>query len=106
MNRVKPGKAEGKKSVKTQGKSRVEHGRPFGPLGPCRVGPTLMCETHRSCLLLLASSACLRSAGCEHFVSALGPSALGWGKSNLGFINLGICFFSYRDRDSVPITNR
>ena len=23
-------------------------------------------------------------AGCEHFVSALGPSALGWGKSNLG----------------------
>ena len=29
---------------------------------------------------LLARSACLRYAGCEHFVSALGPSALGWGK--------------------------
>ena len=29
---------------------------------------------------LLARSACLRYAGCEHFVSALGPSALGWEK--------------------------
>ena len=29
---------------------------------------------------ILARSACLRYAGCEHFVSALGPSALGWGK--------------------------
>ena len=30
--------------------------------------------------ILLARSACLRYAGCEHFVCALGPSALGWGK--------------------------
>ena len=29
---------------------------------------------------LLARSASLRSAGCEHYVSALGPSALSWGK--------------------------
>ena len=43
-----------------------------------------------------ARSACLRYAGCKHFVSALGPSALGWGKTYLGFYKLGICFFSYR----------
>ena len=31
-------------------------------------------------LKVTSDSACLRYAGCEHFVSALGPSALGWGK--------------------------
>ena len=35
-------------------------------------------DKHES--LVLARSACLRYAGCEHFVSALRPLALGWGK--------------------------
>ena len=44
-------------------------------------------------LPILARSACLRYAGCEYFVSALGPSALGWGKGYLGFNKFRYLFF-------------
>ena len=64
----------------------------------------MKCEYNFICKL--ARSACSRYAGCKHFVAALGPSALSWGKVIYDFVNLGICFSSYRDRDSVPIDNR
>ena len=57
--------------------------------------------------ILLARSACLRYAGCEHFVSALGPSALGWGKvSRILKIFAFVPFFLETTYQLIPIGPR
>ena len=50
----------------------------------------------------LARDPQVANTSCPH----LGLRASVGGKVIYDFINLSICFFSYRDRDSVPINNR
>ena len=68
-----------------------------------RNSKTIFYEPFQPISTILAGSACLCYAGSKHFVFALGPSALGWGKVIQDFTNLAICFFSHRD--NVPINN-